>query len=159
MALRKIRTEEDPVLKKVSKKVEVFDSRLHMLLDDMKDTLIKADGVGLAAVQIGILKRVVLIDVGDEHGFIEAINGEIIDRKGEQREIEGCLSLPEKSGITSRPMYVKFKAQDRNGEWFEVEGEELMARCFCHELEHLDGHLYTEKMDRFLTEEELNMED
>ncbi len=146
MALRKIRTEEDPVLKKVSKKVEVFDSRLHMLLDDMKDTLIKADGVGLAAVQIGILKRVVLIDVGDEHGFIEAINGEIIDRKGEQREVEGCLSLPDKSGITSRPMYVKFRAQDRNGEWFEAEGEGLFARCVCHEFDHLDGHVFTERL-------------
>lgn len=146
MALRKIRTEEDPVLGKISKKVEVFDSRLHTLLDDMKDTLVKADGVGLAAVQIGILKRVVLIDVGDEHGFIEAINGEIIDRKGEQREIEGCLSLPDKSGITKRPMYVKFKAQDRNGNWFEAEGEGLFARCVCHEFDHMDGHVFTERL-------------
>ena len=146
MALRKIRTEEDPVLQKVSKPVVAFDAKLHLLLNDMKDTLAKADGVGLAAVQIGILRRVVLIDVGDEHGFIEAINGEIIERKGEQREIEGCLSLPHKSGITTRPMYVKFKAQDRYGNWFEAEGEGLFARCVCHEFDHLDGHVFTERL-------------
>lgn len=146
MALRKIRTEEDPVLQKVSKPVVSFDAKLHLLLGDMKDTLIKADGVGLAAVQIGILRRVVLIDVGDEHGFIEAINGEIIERRGEQREIEGCLSLPGKSGITTRPMYVKFKAQDRYGNWFEAEGEGLFARCVCHEFDHLDGHVFTERL-------------
>ena len=146
MALRKIRTQEDPVLQKVSKPVVSFDAKLHLLLNDMKDTLIKADGVGLAAVQIGILRRVVLIDVGDEHGFIEAINGEIIEKRGEQREIEGCLSLPDKSGITSRPMYVKFKAQDRYGNWFEAEGEGLFARCVCHEFDHLDGHVFTERL-------------
>ena len=146
MALRKIRTQEDPVLQKVSKPVTAFDAKLHLLLNDMKDTLAKADGVGLAAVQIGILRRVVLIDVGDEHGFIEAINGEIIERRGEQREIEGCLSLPNKSGITSRPMYVKFKAQDRYGNWFEAEGEGLFARCVCPEFDHLDGHVFTERL-------------
>ncbi len=146
MALRKIRTEEDPVLKKVSKPVVSFDAKLHLLLGDMKDTLIKADGVGLAAVQIGILRRVVLIDVGDEHGFIEAINGEIIERRGEQQESEGCLSLPGKFGKTLRPMYVKFKAQDRYGNWFEAEGEGLFARCVCHEFDHLDGHVFTERL-------------
>ena len=146
MALRKIRTEEDEVLKKVSRPIVNFDVKLQILLNDMKDTLAKADGVGLAAVQIGILRRVVLIDVGDEHGFIEAINGEIIERKGEQREIEGCLSLPHKSGITTRPMYVKFKAQDRYGNWFEAEGEGLFARCVCHEFDHLDGHVFTERL-------------
>lgn len=146
MALRKIRTEEDPVLKKVSKPVVSFDAKLHLLLGDMKDTLIKADGVGLAAVQIGILRRVVLIDVGDEHGFIEAINGEIIERRGEQRESEGCLSLPGKFGKTLRPMYVKFKAQDRYGNWFEAEGDGLFARCVCHEFDHLDGHVFTERL-------------
>ncbi len=146
MALRKIRTEEDPVLGKVSKPVVNFDAKLHLLLQDMKDTLRKAEGVGLAAVQIGILRRVVLIDVGDEHGLIEAINGEIIERRGEQTEIEGCLSLPGKSGVTSRPMYVKFKAQDRHGNWFEAEGEGLFARCVCHELDHLDGIVFTKKL-------------
>ncbi len=146
MALRIIKTEEDPVLSKKSRPVTEFDTKLHTLLDDMKDTLVKADGVGLAAVQVGILKRAVIIDVGDEHGFIEAVNGEIIDTKGEQREVEGCLSLPEKSGITSRPMYVKFKAQDRNGNWFEAEGEGLFARCVCHEFDHLDGIVFTKKL-------------
>lgn len=146
MALRKIRTEKDPVLKKVSKPVVSFDAKLHLLLGDMKDTLIKADGVGLAAVQIGILRRVVLIDVGDEHGLIEAINGEIIERRGEQRESEGCLSLPGKFGRTLRPEYVKFKAQDRYGNWFEAEGKGLFARCVCHEFDHLDGHVFTERL-------------
>ncbi len=146
MALRIIKTEEDSVLSKVSRPVTEFDSRLHTLLDDMKDTLIKADGVGLAAVQVGILKRAVIIDVGDYHGFIEAVNGEIIERKGEQREVEGCLSLPDKSGITKRPMYVKFKAQDRYGNWFEAEGEGLFARCVCHEFDHLDGVVFTKRL-------------
>lgn len=146
MALRKIRTEEDEVLKKISKPIVNFDVKLQILLNDMKDTLAKADGVGLAAVQIGILRRVVIIDVGDEHGFLELINPEIIDRRGEQREAEGCLSLPGKSGTTLRPQWVKFKAQDRNGNWYEAEGEGLFARCVCHELDHLDGIVFTQKL-------------
>lgn len=146
MAYRKIRTEEDPVLAKTSRPVVSFDAKLHLLLQDMKDTMRKAEGVGLAAVQIGILRRAVIIDVGDEHGLIEAINGEIIEARGEQNEIEGCLSLPRKSGITSRPMYVKFKAQDRYGNWFEAEGEGLFARCVCHEFDHLDGIVFTKKL-------------
>ena len=146
MALRKIRTEEDPVLGKISKPVVSFDAKLHLLLQDMKDTMRKADGVGLAAVQIGILRRVVIMDVGDEHGLVEAINGEIIETRGEQTEVEGCLSLPGKSGVTSRPMYVKFKAQDRYGNWFEAEGEGLFARCVCHEFDHLDGIVFTKKL-------------
>ena len=146
MALRKIRTEEDPVLKKISKPVVSFDAKLQILLGDMKDTLAKADGVGLAAVQIGILRRVVVIDVGDNHGFLELINPEIIERKGEQRAAEGCLSLPNKSGVTSRPMWVKFRAQNRKGEWYEAEGEGLFARCVCHELDHLDGVVFTQKL-------------
>ena len=146
MALRKIRTEEDPVLGKVSKPVVSFDAKLHLLLQDMKDTMRKAEGVGLAAVQIGILRRVVIMDVGDEHGLVEAINGEIIETRGEQTEVEGCLSLPGKSGVTSRPMYVKFRAQDRYGNWFEAEGEGLFARCVCHEFDHLDGIVFTKKL-------------
>lgn len=146
MALRKIRTEEDEVLKKISKPIVNFDLKLSILLNDMKDTLAKADGVGLAAVQIGILRRVVIIDVGDEHGFMELINPEIIDRRGEQREVEGCLSLPNKSGVTLRPQWVKFKAQDRKGNWYEAEGEGLFARCVCHELDHLDGIVFTQKL-------------
>lgn len=146
MALRKIRTEEDPVLKKISRPIASFDAKLAILLGDMKDTLRKADGVGLAAVQIGILRRVVVIDVGDEHGFVELVNPEIIEKRGEQREAEGCLSLPNKSGVTSRPMYVKFRAQDRRGNWFEMEGEGLFARCVCHELDHLDGIVFTQRL-------------
>lgn len=146
MALRKIRTEEDEVLKKISKPVVNFDAKLQILLSDMKDTLAKADGVGLAAVQIGILRRVVIIDVGDHHGYMELINPEIIDSKGEQRENEGCLSLPKKYGITKRPMWVKFRAQDRTGKWYEAEGEGLFARCVCHELDHLDGIVFTQKL-------------
>ena len=146
MALRKVRTEEDPVLRKISKPVVAFDGKLGVLLGDMKDTMYKADGVGLAAVQIGILRRVVVIDIGDEHGFMELINPVIIERRGEQRESEGCLSLPDKSGVTLRPMYVKFKAQDRQGNWYEADGEGLFARCVCHELDHLDGHIFTDRL-------------
>lgn len=146
MALRKVRTEEDPVLRKISKPVVAFDGKLGVLLGDMKDTMYKADGVGLAAVQIGILRRVVVIDIGDEHGFMELINPEIIERRGEQREAEGCLSLPDKSGVTLRPMYVKFKAQDRHGNRYEADGEGLFARCVCHELDHLDGHIFTDRL-------------
>ncbi len=146
MALRKIRTQEDEILKKISKPVTAFDAKLQILLGDMKDTLTKADGVGLAAVQIGILRRIVVIDVGDEHGYMELINPEITERGGEQRESEGCLSLPNKTGITLRPMWVKFKAQDRNGNWYEAEGEGLFARCVCHELDHLDGVVFTQRL-------------
>ena len=115
MAIRQIRINDDPILKKTSRKVEVFDERLDILLDDMKDTLYKAEGCGLAAVQVGVLKRVVLVDVGD--GLLELINPEIIEATGEQYEVEGCLSLPGKSGITKRPMCVKVKAQNREGRW------------------------------------------
>ena len=144
MGIRNIRVNDDPILKKVSRPVEVFDERLFVLLDDMKDTLYKADGCGLAAVQVGVLKRVVLVDVGD--GLIELINPEIIEQEGEQFEVEGCLSIPGKNGITKRPMSVKVKAQNRNGQWCQYKGEGLKARAFCHEIDHLDGHLYTERL-------------
>ena len=144
MGIRNIRVNDDPILKKVSRPVEVFDERLFVLLDDMKDTLYKADGCGLAAVQVGVLKRVVLVDVGD--GLIELINPEIIEQEGEQFEVEGCLSIPGKNGITKRPMSVKVKAQNRNGKWCQYKGEGLKARAFCHEIDHLDGHLYTERL-------------
>ena len=153
MALRNILTEEDPTLHKVSRTVTKFDDRLHELIDDMIETLHSANGVGLAAPQGGVLRRVVVVDAGEE--VLELINPEIIDQSGEQTGMEGCLSVPGKYGIVTRPNVVTVRAQDRNGEWYEVEGEELMARAFCHELEHLDGHLYTEKVERFLTEEEL----
>ena len=131
-----------------------FDWRLRKLLDDMRETLIDSNGVGLAAPQVGILRRVVLVDVGDE--IIELINPELIETSGEQIGAEGCLSVPGKYGLVKRPMVAKVRAQDRDGNWFEAEGEELIARCFCHELDHLDGILYTQVMERFLTDEELN---
>lgn len=153
MALRNILTEEDPTLRKVSRPVTKFDDRLHELLDDMAETLEDARGVGLAAPQVGILRRVVVVDVGEE--ILELINPEIISESGEQTGMEGCLSVPGKYGIVTRPNVVKVRAQDRFGEWYEAEGEELIARAFCHELDHLDGHLYVDKMERFLTQEEL----
>ncbi len=146
MALRIIKTEEDPILRKTSRPVTEFNDRLFTLLDDMKETMYKADGVGLAAVQVGVLRRAVVIDCGD--GFLELINPEIIKSSGRQKETEGCLSLPGKSGITLRPSKVKVKAQDRNGEWHEYTGEDLKARCFCHEIDHLDGILFTDKLAR-----------
>ncbi len=144
MALRIIKTEEDPILRKISRPVTDFNDRLFTLLDDMKETMYKADGVGLAAVQVGVLRRAVVIDCGD--GFLELINPEIIKSSGRQKETEGCLSLPGKSGITLRPSKVKVKAQDRHGEWHEYSGEDLKARCFCHEIDHLDGILFTDKL-------------
>ena len=157
MGLRKILTNEDPALRKVCKPVEKFDWRLHKLLDDMQETLIDSNGVGLAAPQVGILRRAVLVDLGDE--ILELINPEIISTEGEQVGAEGCLSVPGRYGLVKRPYYAKVRAQDRNGQWYEAEGEELIARCFCHELDHLDGILYTQVMERFLTEEELEADE
>ncbi|MBO5333395.1 MAG: peptide deformylase [Clostridia bacterium] len=144
MAIRNIRTDNDPILRKKSRIVENFDEKLWLLLDDMKDTMYQAEGVGLAAVQVGILKRVVIVDVGD--GLIELINPEIIEVEGEQFGVEGCLSLPGKSGYTLRPMAVKVKAQNRNGNWCVYKGTELKAKAFCHEIDHLDGTLYIDKL-------------
>lgn len=157
MGLRKIFTDKDPALHKVCRPVTKFDRRLHSLLDDMKETLADAAGVGLAAPQVGILRRVVVVDTGEE--ILELVNPVILETSGEQEGQEGCLSVPGKYGIVKRPMNVKVRAQDRDGNWFEAEGEELIARCFCHELDHLDGILYTEKMERFLTDEELEAQD
>jgi len=156
MGLRKILTDKEPALHKVCKPVTSFDNKLFKLLDDMAETLVDSGGVGLAAPQVGILRRVVLVDVGGEESeILELINPELIETSGEQYGPEGCLSVPGKYGLVKRPMVAKVRAQDRNGEWFEAEGEELIARCFCHELDHLDGIVYTEIMDRFLTDEEL----
>ena len=157
MGLRKILTDKDPALHKVCKPVEKFDWRLHKLLDDMRDTLAEANGVGLAAPQVGILRRVVIVDTGEE--ILELVNPVMLETDGEQIGPEGCLSVPGKYGLVKRPMVAKVRAQDRNGEWFEAEGEELIARCFCHELDHLDGIVYTQVMERFLTEEELQYDD
>ena len=153
MGLRKILTDAEPALHKVCKPVEKFDWRLHMLLKDMKDTLIDSGGVGLAAPQVGILRRVVLVDTGEE--ILELINPTLVSTEGEQLGAEGCLSVPGKYGLVKRPYWAKVRAQDRDGNWFEAEGEELIARCFCHELDHLDGIVYTQVMDHFLTDEEL----
>ena len=153
MGLRKILTDKDPSLHKVCRPVEKFDGRLHKLLDDMVETMQDAHGVGLAAPQIGILRRVVVVDTGD--GVLELVNPTLLETSGEEMGPEGCLSVPGKYGLVKRPYYAKVRAQDRNGNWFETDGEELTARCFCHELDHLDGILYTQVMDRLLTEEEL----
>ena len=157
MGLRKILTDKEPALHKVCKPVTDFDSKLHKLLDDMNETLVESGGVGLAAPQVGILRRIFLVDVGEEESeIVEFINPEILETEGEQYGPEGCLSVPGKYGLVKRPYFVKVRAQDRNGEWFEAEGEELIGRCFCHENDHLDGIVYTEVMDRYLTEDELN---
>lgn len=153
MGIRNILTDKEPALHKVCKPVRSFDSRLHKLLDDMKDTLLEANGVGLAAPQVGILRRVVIVDTGEE--MLELINPELVETDCEQEGPEGCLSVPGRYGLVKRPYYAKVRAQDRFGDWFEAEGEGLIGRCFCHELDHLDGILYTQVMERFLTEEEL----
>ena len=156
MGLRKILTDKGPALHKVCKPVVNFDQRLHKLLDDMHETLAEAGGVGLAAPQVGILRRVVLVDNGEE--VLELVNPTLVETDGIQEGPEGCLSIPGKYGLVKRPFYAKVRAQDRNGNWYEAEGEELTARCFCHELDHLDGIVYTEIMERFLSEEELTEE-
>ena len=155
MALRKIVTQGEPCLNKACRPVTEFNSRLHALLDDMQDTLADANGAGLAAPQVGVLRRICI--VMDEYSgeYLELVNPEIIAQSGEQTGLEGCLSVPGKWGIVTRPNVVRVRAQDRDGNWFEAEGEGMNARCFCHEIEHLDGHLYVEHIDHFLSEDEL----
>ena len=153
MGLRKILTVKEPALHKVCRPVVNFDWRLRKLLDDMRETLIESGGVGLAAPQVGILRRVVLVDNGEE--ILELVNPSLVETDGEQIGAEGCLSIPGKYGLVKRPYYAKVRAQDRDGNWYEAEGEEIVARCFCHEIDHLDGIVYTEVMERYLTEEEL----
>lgn len=143
MAIRNIVKHGDPVLRKISRTVLSFDERLTTLIDDMKETMYEADGVGLAAPQVGILKRVCVVDIGE--GPIELVNPVIIEKSGEQTGSEGCLSLPGNYKTTRRPMYVKVRAQDRNGNTFTVEGEGLLARAFCHEIDHLDGVLFIDR--------------
>lgn len=153
MALRNIITVGDPTLRKISRKVEKFDDRLGQLLDDMAETMYKAPGVGLAAVQVGVLRRVVTIDVGD--GLMELVNPEIIEREGEQESVEGCLSVPGESGVVIRPETVKVQAQNRHGEWMIFKAHGYKATCVCHELDHLEGVLYTDKMIRRPTKADL----
>ncbi|HCO73767.1 peptide deformylase [Clostridium sulfidigenes] len=143
MALRNIRINEDPILRKISKVVKNIDERTQILIDDMLDTMYESNGVGLAAPQVGILKRVVVIDIGD--GPIILINPEIVEANGEVKDVEGCLSVPGKQGNVIRPQYVKVKAEDRDGNSIEIQGEDLLARALCHEIDHLNGILYTDK--------------
>ena len=157
MGIRRILTHKEPALHKTCKPVVNFDAKLHKLLDDMHETLEDSGGVGLAAPQVGILRRVVLVDNGEE--VLELVNPTLVETDGEQIGAEGCLSVPGKYGLVKRPYYAKVRAQDRFGEWYEAEGEELTARCFCHELDHLDGIIYTEVMERYLTDEELGYDE
>ncbi|MBQ2450830.1 MAG: peptide deformylase [Lachnospiraceae bacterium] len=146
MAIRTIREIGDPVLNKVSKEVTEVTPRILDLIDDMFETMYETNGVGLAAPQVGILKRIVVIDTTGEDPIL-LINPRIVEVDGEQTGNEGCLSVPGKSGVVTRPNYVKVVAQDENLETFEIEGTELLARAFCHEIDHLDGHLYVEKVE------------
>ena len=153
MAYREILTEDNPRLRKVSRPVENFDKKLHDLLDDMLETMDRANGVGLAAPQVGILRRAVVIDIGD--GPVELINPRIIAQEGEQDGQEGCLSCPGKWGMVKRPYTVTVEAYDRDGQSFLLTGSELMARAICHECAHLDGELFVDVAHHMLTEEEL----
>lgn len=144
MAIRNIVKEGDPVLRKTSRSVLKFDEKLSELIDDMIETMYEADGCGLASPQVGILRRVCVIDIGE--GPIELVNPTIIAEVGEQRESEGCLSIPGQSGVTKRPMKVTVKAQDRKGNSFEITGEGLLARALCHEIDHLNGILYKDRL-------------
>ena len=159
MALRNILTQGDEQLLKHSRKVEKFDARLHTLIDDMRETLENSGGVGLAAPQVGVLRRVVvLLDINkDPEEVVELVNPEVIEQRGEQRIVEGCLSVP---GVyVTRPTWAKIRAQDRDGNWFEREGEGVVAQCFCHETEHLDGHLFTEKVEEYVDLDDLQRGD
>ena len=159
MAILNIVKEGDPTLRKICRPVVEITPRILTLLDDMKETLAEANGAGLAAPQVGILRRIALVDLGEE--VVELINPEIVETEGEQEEVEGCLSVPDVWGVTKRPAYVKVKATNRFGEEFTVEGEGLNARCLCHEIDHLDGHLFTDNVLHILTPEEVEemMED
>lgn len=153
--IKKILQKEDPALHKVCHPVTNFDRKLSVLIDDLIDTLEDAQGLGLAAPQVGILRRVVIV-MDDNEEFLELVNPEIVSQEGEQEGFEGCLSLSGMYGIVKRPMKVKVKAQDRHGNPVEYEREGVTARCFCHEIEHLDGHMYYEKAGRLFTEAEVD---
>ncbi len=152
--VRKILELGDETLRKTCKPMKTYDLRLWLLLRDMAETMYKAEGVGLAAPQVGILRRVVVIDVGDERGLIELVNPEIIASEGEQGDSEGCLSVPGRRGYVVRPSKVTVRAQDRKGKFFEITGEGLLARAFCHELDHLDGILYSDKEEYEIKDDE-----
>lgn len=150
MALREIIKDGDPTLRKVSRPVTVFDDRLGSILDDMYETMEAADGIGIAAPQVSLLRRIVVIDLGDETGRIELINPEIVSQSGSQKSQEGCLSCPNRWGYVNRPSKVKVKAQDRHGEEFIIEGEDRLACCLCHEIDHLNGELFVDKVTEWI---------
>lgn len=157
MAMREIVVDGDPILRKKSRPVEKFDEKLAMLLDDMAETMyFENRGIGIAAVQVGILRRAFIVDVGDEHGKVEFINPEIYEREGEELGMEGCLSCPGKNGYVPRPTRIRVRAQDRNGEWFDLEATDLFGVCICHEYDHLDGILF---IDKVVEVEEVEEED
>lgn len=153
MAQLKIRTEHDPALRKKSRPVTEITPRILTLLDDMLETMRLADGVGLAAPQVGVLRRIVVIEVTPDE-VLELINPKIVSQSGEMTGVEGCLSVPGKQGIVKRPSFVCVEALDRNGVLQTYEGTEMLARCFCHEIDHLDGILYTDKADKILYPDE-----
>jgi len=155
MALRKIVKEGDDCLLKKCRPVMEFNGRLHQLLDDMAETLADASGAGLAGPQVGVLRRVCLVLDEEEEAYVELVNPQILLEEGSQTGLEGCLSVPGKWGVVTRPETVRVKAQNRWGSWFEIQRSGMTARAFCHEIEHLDGHLFTEHVDHFLTDEEL----
>ena len=156
MAIREILRENDETLRKKCRPVDKFDQRLWTLLDDMAQTMEKANGVGLAAPQVGIIRRAVVIDVGE--GLVELVNPVIIETSGLCEDVEGCLSSPGEYGLVPRPTYAKVKAQDRHGNWIEVEGRDLMARAICHELDHLDGILFKDKVTEMVDPSDLEFE-
>ena len=153
MAIRNILHDGDPLLRKVCRPVTEFDERLWQLLDDMAETLEQANGVGLAAPQVGILRRVFIMDIGE--GVIEAVNPELVSEKGKQEDVEGFLSFPNQWGIVERPRRVKLKAQDRHGKWYYLTGEDLLARCMCHENDHLNGVVFLDRVKRMVAPDEL----
>ncbi len=160
MALREIVIDGDPILRKTSRPVEKFDQKLATLLDDMAETMyFENRGIGIAGVQVGILRRVFVVDIGDENGKLEFVNPEIYEREGAALGVEGCLSCPGKNGYVERPTRIKVRAQDRNGEWFDLEAEGLLAVCICHEYDHLDGILFIDKIVEGVEEEDFEDEE
>lgn len=157
MALRNIVKDGDPILTKMCRPVEKFDHKLEVLLDDMYETMQDADGVGIAGPQVGMMRRLCVIDVGE--GRLDLVNPEIIETSGTQDGVEGCLSFPGEYGMVERPNHVKVRAQNKNGEWYEVEGEELLARALCHEIDHLDGICFVKRASRMIDPEELRRAD
>ena len=155
MAIRRIVKEGDDTLRKISRPVKQIDKRILELLDDMRQTMYANDGVGLAAPQVGVLRRAICVDVGDENGLFQLVNPEIIKAEGEQEGMEGCLSIPNRHGIVKRPARVTVRATTRAGKPVEIEAEGLLAVAFCHEIDHLDGTMYIDKQEREVTDEEL----